>query len=854
MGLMFITASAVPADPTPQQVSQPDGSKLTVVLHGDEFFNYLTTIDGYTVVKNEAGYYTYAQLDGNRLVASGCVARDEKSRSAADRTVLAKLPKRLTSNAMVENGTKMLKHRNGLLRGVGAGGHMDYSKFRGLIILINYTDRKFEDYVPSNYEVNDFYDQMVNTHDYNGYTLASGYKVDMMGSVRAYYYDNSFQQFDPSFDILGPVDVDFACTDAHQMSNCTPIFYSALEALDGEVDFSQYDTDGDGTVDMVCFLVAGYGSDYSSNNRDYLWPHMYNLEDSPVLDGVNFSLYACSTGMNGAEPEYGINRTTIAGIGTFCHEFSHVLGLPDLYDTDYEGGGGQSSHPAEWAIMAGGGYLNYGRTPAGYTLYERYALGFASPQLISDEGDYSLLPIGDANQGYRLNTPVKKEFFLIENRQKTSKWDEYLPGHGMLVFRVDSTNSNPWQRNEVNNNPKHNYFTLLRAGGASGEQARPSDPFPGTTRTTMLNNDTEPANLLTWSGRRTLLGMENIAEQGDIVSFSIINTNVLKTISLPQNITLSNSLTMQLTTTRYPETAPCTLTWQSSNEKVVTVASNGRITAIGPGEADIIAVANNDEAISATCHVNVVDDTIANTIAEYCALPAESEAALLLNNALVVFSTASTAYLRDATAAIAIDNSALALEVGDRLNGHVYGKLTTSGFTPQLSKVEGRTSDMGFNMTKHHAVVPVKTSADKVDEHLYGDLITLEAVMMQNDGGLWVIGENNRIRLYNTFKLKGISVPKSYVGKYFDVTGIYVTNKLADGTTFNELALTQSPTEVDAPSGITAATAYSHEPAQVFTTDGRLVAQTTADAIMQLPLRRGIYVVKTASRAWRIAR
>ena len=80
------------------------------------------------------------------------------------------------------------------------------------------------------------------------------------------------------------------------------------------------------------------------------------------------------------------------------------------------------------------------------------------------------------------------------------------------------------------------------------------------------------------------------------------------------------------------------------------------------------------------------------------------------------------------------------------------------------------------------------------------------------------------------------------------------TNKLADGTTFNELALTQSPTEVDAPSGITAATAYSHEPAQVFTTDGRLVAQTTADAIMQLPLRRGIYVVKTASRAWRIAR
>ena len=599
MGLMFITARAVPADPTPQQVSQPDGSKLTVVLHGDEFFNYLTTIDGYTVVKNEAGYYTYAQLDGNRLVASGCVARDEKSRSAADRTVLAKLPKRLTSNAMVENGTKMLKHRNGLLRGVGAGGHMDYSKFRGLIILINYTDRKFEDYVPSNYEVNDFYDQMVNTHDYNGYTLASGYKVDMMGSVRDYYYDNSFQQFDPSFDILGPVDVDFACTDAHQMSNCTPIFYSALEALDGEVDFSQYDTDGDGTVDMVFFLVAGYGSDYSSNNRDYLWPHMYNLEDSPVLDGVNFSLYACSTGMNGAEPEYGINRTTIAGIGTFCHEFSHVLGLPDLYDTDYAGSGGSSKHPMTWSIMASGFKNNYARNPAGYSLYERYALGFAQPAMIQAEDTISIPALASSNVGYRMNTVNDGEYFLIENRQAI-KWDKNIPGHGMLIFRVDSTNVDVWENNQVNVDPNHMYYQLLRAN-FNGMNDSGRDPFPGTSNVTAISNATEPS-LRTWDGKLSPYAFTDITEADSVITLVVVKDSSKSSIEDFEKMPLGTTLNDQGVAGVYAH-------WNFTSSAVVDTAGmvEGHVVAMKNGS--MISTAENLNKIPKVVRFTVYNPT-----------------------------------------------------------------------------------------------------------------------------------------------------------------------------------------------------------------------------------------------------
>ena len=145
LGLMCLVARAVPADPTPAQVSQPDGTSLTLVLHGDEFLNYLTTIDGYTVVKNKAGFYTYARLDGNSLVASDLIARDEANRSAADRAFLANVPKGLVSKAMVQNGKRMKSHRNNLLRGIGHGGHMDYSKFRGLIVLINYTDLWHQD-------------------------------------------------------------------------------------------------------------------------------------------------------------------------------------------------------------------------------------------------------------------------------------------------------------------------------------------------------------------------------------------------------------------------------------------------------------------------------------------------------------------------------------------------------------------------------------------------------------------------------------------------------------------------------------------------------------------------------------
>ena len=247
---------------------------------------------------------------------------------------------------------------------------------------------------------------------------------------------------------------------------------------------------------MVYFLVAGYASSYGGNNSGYLWPHASSLYYSYInYDGVWLDRYASSTELYGWESSP--NSVVVEAIGTICHEFSHVLGLPDFYDTDYEDSGGESHNPGEWDLMAGGADFNYGRTPVGYTFFERYALGWATPQTIKAEGDYSLEAVNTSRKGYILRTPVNGEFFTIENRQKTG-WDAYLPGHGMIVSRVDSTNASIWTQNKVNCNPEHMYFEVLRAGNtSSGDLA--SDPFPGSSGNPMLTNNTTP-NLKTWNG------------------------------------------------------------------------------------------------------------------------------------------------------------------------------------------------------------------------------------------------------------------------------------------------------------------------------------------------------------------
>ena len=507
--MAMFRASAVPAYPYPVTVTQPDGSTLVIQGHGDEFYHFTTTADGYTIVKNAAGYYVYAQLQNNRLTPTDRIARNQAERTANDMSFLEATGKMLIEKANNEGARKSRR------KVATKESDSYYKNFRGLVILVNFSDRKF-----SRSDAHSVYDHMFNDVNYKGYKNENGtsnrYGSMFIGGVRDYFAQNSMGKFAPQFDVVGPVDVDMKSTDVEGTGNAWVVFAQAIANLSSTVDFSKYDADGDGLVDMMYFIVAGYGANYSGNSGAYLWPHKWSLEyvDIPRYNGKRMGKYACSVELYGWESN---NQTILDGIGTVCHEFSHVLGLPDEYDTDYEAGG-QSHDPGQWSVMAGGSYSQLGRLPVGYSAFQRYASGFLTPKVITSTGKFELNPMQENNEAYMLKTPVDKEFFLLENRQQTG-WDAMLPGHGMLVFRVDSTNLEVWESNKVNATPSHNYYELLRAGNStSGAQA--SDPFPGTSNIMTLNNSTTPS-LCTWNGTYNTFGLTEITETNGVINFKV---------------------------------------------------------------------------------------------------------------------------------------------------------------------------------------------------------------------------------------------------------------------------------------------------------------------------------------------
>ena len=501
-----MSASAIPAHPRPVDVRQSDGTTLTLKLVGDEFHHYSATTDGYTVLQRGNGDYVYAVQSGERIAPSSVIAHNPQMRSATELKMVSSLQKGLTDKAAVAQGMRMRSNRDKLM----APARTDYQNFRGLVVLIEYTDRSFT-------YGNDYFDDMMNKENYTGYYSSGGYFVPCTGSARDYYHDNSMGVFDPQFDVVGPVLVDYSSTTPQGYDNCGDIFVSAIDQLDSSVDFSQYDGDGDGLVDMIYFIVAGYTANFSGNNSGYLWPHqfyMYYYTDE-LYDGVYLGRYSCSGEIYGWE-YYGY--TDPDGIGTIVHEFTHALGLADLYDTDY-GTNGAANDPGEWDVMSGGSYLNESRTPAGFSIWERYRLGFAEPEQITEKrAGYTLEPVNTSNKGYWIQSPNENEFFMIENRQQTG-WDAYLPGHGMLVTRVEY-DEDRWWENTINIYSYHMLYQLLRAGNSS--ESSDSDPFPGTNGVTSLNNLTTPS-LKTWSGLDCEFGIANIAENDGIITFGVVN-------------------------------------------------------------------------------------------------------------------------------------------------------------------------------------------------------------------------------------------------------------------------------------------------------------------------------------------
>lgn len=497
-------AKAVVACPDPAIVAQPDGTSLTLMLNGDEWFNFTTTSDGYTIVKDvNDGFYKYAVLQDNELVAGTMVAHDLAMRTPMERAILSNTVRYLAPDVKTVASMRAKRRLH------GNTGHYDYKNFRGLVILVEYNDRSFV-YA----DAHGLFNGMINEHDYKGFMSNAQFPelIPYTGSVRDYFYASSAGEFDPVFDVVGPVTIDYSQYDALQSGNAQALVAAALDAANPLVNYKDYDRNKDGVVDMVFFLFAGAGSNFSGNDSRLLWPHASSVS-SKSLDGVSFGRYACSTELYG-RPESAV----IDGIGTVCHEFSHVLGIADLYDTDGTSSGGSSVTPGRWSLMAQGSYLNQSRTPCAYSAYERYAAGFITPEVLTKKGNYTIQPITGSNMGYRLDTNTPNEYFLLETRKKEG-WDAYLPGEGMLVWRVDSTNESVWENNKVNCNPAHSYYQLVRA--TNGTTDTGADPFPGTGKVTAIDNNTTPS-LRSWNGRNSNYGISDIARAVDgSVSFRL---------------------------------------------------------------------------------------------------------------------------------------------------------------------------------------------------------------------------------------------------------------------------------------------------------------------------------------------
>lgn len=510
---------AVPAKPTAVEYKQPDGSSFTLFIRGDERNHYYVTPDGYPMLPGTDGMLYYATVSSGQAVPSDVRANEEGMRSAYEQDFLLTLDKEA-----VLQGLEVRKRLSKPRIGIAPRKITDFPTIgvhKALVILVEYSDVAFSLEDPQDY----FY-RMLNEPGFsdNGGT----------GSARDYYIQNSDSLYLPDFDVFGPVTLskpmsyyganDWYGNDLHpeQMA------YEACMQLDDVIDFADYDSNGDGKVDNVYIFYAGYG-EASGGGANTVWPHSWSLTSagvSLVLDNKQIDHYACSN-----EKETG---SMYDGIGTFCHEYGHVLGLPDLYATRYT----SAFTPGDYSLMDGGSYNNDSRTPPALSAYERYELNWLTPKPLLVTDTVVVLPhIMNTNQAYILTVGKNlNEYYLIENRQQTG-WDEYIPGHGMLIWHIDY-NKNVWDSNEVNNNPNHQYVDIIEADNIRTESTRAGDTFPGTAGVTEISGSTTPA-LETWDGTKSDRRIYEIAESGDTVTFRFMSTGIEYVAPEPETVDIT---------------------------------------------------------------------------------------------------------------------------------------------------------------------------------------------------------------------------------------------------------------------------------------------------------------------------
>ena len=524
---------AVPAYPGTFKIKQADGTEVTVRIKGDEKGNCLVTEDGYALMLNEqTGNYEYATMQAGVACPSGIVATEIADRPLQAKNLLDGFDKaEMVSIAMKANskGNNIIALADSARKASGKrrtliNNFPHFGEQHSIVILMEFTDKEFS----AMDDAQQYYNDAMNKE---GFTANNGAN----GSARDFFIANSNGLFKPTFDVYGPVKINYKQHDAGQGTYNTTVnmgtfVKAAVEGLDSVIDFSQYDHDGDGFVDNIYIYYAGKGA-ADSYDTQTIWPHAASLyKDWGVSlttdDGVMIGSYTCSNEVDGTR-----SGNLPAGIGTFVHEFGHCLGFADHYDTS-DNSPADKYTPGDWDTMATGNYNNNSNTPPLYSAFERYELGWLTPEELTHYSDTTntLEWLGESNKAYKVSVPGKNnEYFLLENRQLKG-WDAYLPASGMLVWHIDD-NKAIWNANTVNTNANHQYVDIVEANGkpSNATYTKKGVPFPGSSKVTTHT-------FTSWAGDE-LISIENIAVTDSVVSFNLVGAGT--SLAEPQ-VTASN--------------------------------------------------------------------------------------------------------------------------------------------------------------------------------------------------------------------------------------------------------------------------------------------------------------------------
>lgn len=515
LSIVTISCLAIPAKRVRKNLTLTDGSTVVATLTGDENGHWYVDDMGRTLTEDSAGVAHYLSLYEIDL----CMKAKTERMSIRNNSRKARLAK--TTSV--------------LTRGSNDGTSQGYiGKKKGLVILANFTDKKFT------------YTQ----DDFNALANEKGYSQNgARGSVSDYFRDQSYGKFEIKFDVVGPYDLshpmEYYGKDTKHIegedSLVGEFVTEAVKLADKDVNFADYDWNHDGEVDQVYIIYAGY-SEEQGGPSNAIWAHEWDLEsakeddcggDGPVLlDNVWINTYACSSELN------DFKGSTMCSIGTMCHEFSHCLGLPDLYDTRASS---MNFGMDSWSLMDYGSYNDEGRCPCGYTSYERWVAGWLEPVELTTTNTYQLSPITNSPEAYVIyNEANRNEYYLLENHQLTS-WNEASPGHGMLILHVDYDDE-IWENNTVNNTTSHQRLTIFHADNKAytNDTDLAGDPYPGTSGNTSLTDTSKPSAKLFNKNKdgRKYMGkpITDITEEIDgTITFSF--TNPKETTGITQSLT-----------------------------------------------------------------------------------------------------------------------------------------------------------------------------------------------------------------------------------------------------------------------------------------------------------------------------